>query len=336
MNPESILVEHIGKVKDTVLAEAAKFPSLPLVPSFVVSRLSYVLGDYELSIKVLSYRIDRQFIRINTLAFGGDVEKGTRCLERKGYSLTPLPWCPYGFRVNRSPYKLGASPEYLKGYYQIQGPASMLPVHLLRPEPGDVVLDVAAAPGVKTSQAAQLMENRGLIVALDVNPSRLRSMRSNLSRLGVHNAVVLHMDGCAAHSLPLRFDKTLVDAPCSGEGNIVFAEKWRVSRTYDDVIYLANLQVRLLRSAILATRPGGIIVYCTCTFSPEENELVVDSVVKAYTNKVEIIEPPMKVGYPGLTEYYGLRLNPDLENCIRLFPLIHGCEGFFICMLRRK
>ena len=294
-------------------------------------------------IELFSYKGAISFL--NTIRLG--LKKSIRCntlkiscneLLRKikdRMVVKQTPWVPYGFWILKSKVNIGATPEYLLGYYYIQGVASMLPPLILNPKPGERVLDMCAAPGGKTTQLAQIMENKGSILALDVDRTRMRALRSNISRLGVRNVVTLLLDARKIVGVGEKFDKVLVDAPCTGEGLLPLIPERGRSRSLYDMYVLMKLQYELLKSAILVTKKGGVIVYSTCSIAPEENEFIVNLILKEYSGKIELVDISF-YGEKGLTEIYGLKLNSELERCLRLYPHIHRTEGFFICKLRKK
>ncbi|MBP1357510.1 MAG: RsmB/NOP family class I SAM-dependent RNA methyltransferase, partial [Sulfolobus sp.] len=213
-------------------------------------------------------------------------------LRMKGYELERLEWLSYGYKVLKSPKKptLGATMEYLQGFYHIQGIASMIPAHVLSPSPSDKVLDMAAAPGSKTSQLAQIMKNNGVILAVEKNRERIKSLLSNLNRLGVTNTVLLRADSRNLENMKIEFDKILLDAPCSGEG-LIPIDKTRKTKTSIQKLYnFSMLQLLLIKVAYKLLREKGVLVYSTCSIGPEEDELVVNYAVEELGMKVEKVE----------------------------------------------
>jgi len=201
--------------------------------------------------------------------------------------------------IELEPGELGRSMEHLLGYYYIQEIASMLPVLTLKPQPGELVLDLAAAPGSKTTQIAAAMENRGTIIANDVSLSRLKILASNMERCGVTNSIITRRDGIVfckkLKEQGFKFDKILVDAPCSGEGTIrssaITLKMWNLNT----IKQLSKIQKAMVANAIEILKVNGEIVYSTCTHAPEENEEVVDFILKNFDNvKIETINLPVK------------------------------------------
>jgi ribosomal RNA methyltransferase Nop2 len=208
-------------------------------------------------------------------------------LLKRGVTLDPLAsWSKVGLKITASPIPIGATPEYLSGQYMLQSAASFCPVIALNPSPGnEIVLDMSAAPGGKTSYLAQLMRNTGIIIANDLKPERQKATVANMHRLGVKNVVTCSYDGRKLGQLwKNRFTKILLDAPCSGLGVISRDPSVKVQRTVKDIEKCGILQKELLLNAIDALnckgKDGGIMVYSTCSVSVAENEDVVNYILK--------------------------------------------------------
>lgn len=257
-------------------------------------------------------------------------------LEGKGFVLKEIGWAPHGFWVLNEPFSLGATPEYLKGYYYIQRAASMLPAYALQPKVGELVMDMTAAPGGKTTQIAQLMKNTGVVVAVEISRSRIKALRSHVNRMGFTNVLIIRADVSRLRGFRERFSRTLLDAPCSGEGIIPVDPSRKRSRTLQDLRVMYRRQVELLKLAIELTARGGYIVYSTCSIAPEENELVIDTVLDSEVGEsVDVVEAGVGVGDSGLEEFRGVSFDERLRKCRRLYPHKHGTEGFFLCKLRK-
>jgi len=202
----------------------------------------------------------------------------TEFLEKNNTPYRQIPWCPDGLRVD-SDRELD-SVEHQLGYYYIQGSSSMIPPIALDPSPEDCVLDICAAPGSKTTHIAQLMENRGIVVANEASFVRVRALVINIQKAGASNVTVTRKDGVGYEKYNQRFDKVLLDAPCSDIGtagkNPQVIQRWSIDR----VRRLSNLQKKLIVSAYNTLRVGGVLVYSTCTTSREENEDVVEYLLK--------------------------------------------------------
>mgnify|MGYP006271630771 CR=1 FL=1 len=224
------------------------------------------------------------------------------------------------------------------GQLYVQNAASMLPALLLAPRSEDWVLDLAAAPGSKTLQLAGMMANRGRISAVEVVRGRFFKLRANLARHGATNVQFYHKDGIRVGRLvPERFDRVLLDAPCSAEGQFQTAQPasfayWSPQKIRD----MQRKQRQLLVSALQCAKPGGLVLYATCTLAPEENEVVIDRLLQRYPQAVDVeaIAPPVGQCRPGLTAWAGHNLDPRLSLARRILPDFL-MEGFFLCRLRK-
>ncbi len=275
-------------------------------------------------------------IRCNTLRI--DCSKLEDKLNSKNIVLEKIQWLPHGYWVYKSPISIGATHEYLRGYYHIQGPASMIPPLVLDPKPDELVLDMAAAPGGKTTYMAQLMNNKGIIVAVDKSRERIKSLLSNINRLGVINTITIRTNAIRLNEiLDMKFKKILLDAPCTGEGLIPLIPERKTSRTINDIKKLTRLQILLLKTALDLLEDNGILVYSTCSIAPEENEYVILRVLEKYKNSnIELLPININIGTSGLEEYKNIHFGKEFKRCKRLYPYIHGTEGFFIAKLRKK
>ena len=195
-------------------------------------------------------------------------------LHEKGFTVEPIPFIPHGFEVVESPFSVGASSEYLKGYYYIQDPGSMLVVYALEPRGGEIILDAAAAPGGKATQIQQLTRDSSLLVAVDISRSRVRALRSHLQRMGFQNYVIIRGDSRRLTE-GLVFDRILLDAPSSGEGIIRKDPSRKTSRSLRDLRAIHELQYSMLSSLVDRLKPGGVLVYAACSTAVEEGEYVI-------------------------------------------------------------
>jgi NOL1/NOP2/sun family putative RNA methylase len=269
-----------------------------------------------------------QYIRVNTLK--SPIGELAARLQSKGFGLKTTV-LPEVFAVDKAPFPLGATTEYLLGHYYIQDLSSCMAVEALDAHEHHVVLDVAAAPGGKTTHIAQKMKNGGSIIAIEPNGRRARSMSFNIMRCGVYNTCIFIMDGLQAGKLEAKFDRVLLDAPCSCEGIIAKDARRKNSHTPEDIDYCSNIQDKLIEAAALCVKPSGILVYSTCSFAPEENEKVVDRLLQKFNN---IAVEPGGYGSRGLTKFGNLTFDRQLKNARRLYPHMHNCTGFFIARLR--
>ncbi len=284
---------------------------------------------------VLRYLLEERpptYVRVNTLK--ADVESVVESLERAGVRLEETP-LPYAFRVLEAPGPMGSSLEHAAGLIYVQDLASMIPPELLSPEPPGPVIDACAAPGSKTTQLAQLMEGRGVILAVDVDPKRVRSLAHNVERMGAINVIVARED---ATRLRVGAPYILLDPPCTGEGTFHRDSHARETWTPAKVLRFARKQERLLRAVVELLPPGGRLVYSTCTFSPEENELVIHRALGDDDRFRIVDERPRwlrRHTVPGLTEWEGEELRPDLRNAFRVDPSSLRSDGFFIAVIER-
>jgi len=260
----------------------------------------------------------KQCIRVNTIKIS-EAELVSR-LKAKNVSMKKVPFIDFGYFAE-SRFALSSTHEYLQGYYYIQEAASQLPVQVLSPVSGELVLDMCAAPGSKTTELAQYMENKGQIVALDSNSSRLKALKNNIERCGVKNTIVYHKDALCAAELGIKFDKILLDAPCSG--NFVIDKDWFRKRTIKDIKSISDTQKSLLKVAVSLLKPSGTIVYSTCSLEPEEDEEVIEWALDSLP--VELVDTGLKIGDPGIT--------PKTKLSKRLWPDKTGTQGFFMAKL---
>lgn len=257
-------------------------------------------------------------------------------LTEDGLLGQPLGWIEGGMRLNAHPNLL-ESLAYRAGLIHVLEEVSMLPALLLDPNPGERILDLCAAPGNKTVLVAAAMQGTGTLVANDPGRDRHSVTRTSLHRMGVANVTLVDQDGAHPGWEGTGFDRVLVDAPCSCEGT-VRKHPGVACRTGPDARQtLASLQRRLLLSAVDACRPGGRIVYATCTFAPEENEAVVADVLAERRQSVRLI--PMRIDglrhSPGLTEWDGAHWPSALRHAIRIWPHQADTGGFFCAVLER-
>jgi len=268
----------------------------------------------------------RQAIRINASnAKGKNLEER---LNTSGVQLDKIPFLETGYWVRSSRVSVGATAEYLLGLYSIQAAVSQIPVTLFTDLKGKTVLDACAAPGGKTVQLADLMDNTGALVALDVKKQRLAALSNHLERCHVSNAVVYNFDARQASRLNLKFDKILLDVPCSG--NFAGDKYWFKRRTSRDVERNAKLQRELLAEAAACLVSEGEIVYSTCSLEPEENELNIDWAMKHLNLQIEEVDCH---GQEGLTEVFGSQLDGSVAHCRRIWPA--ETLGFFVCKLKK-
>lgn len=256
--------------------------------------------------------------------------------DRLQLPLEPIPWAPGGFCFPEGA-RPGRHPYHAAGLYYIQEPSAMVAAAVLAPEPGERVLDLCAAPGGKATHLAALMGNRGLLVANEIHPCRARILVENLERMAVTCAVVLNErpDRLAAR-LPDFFDKVLVDAPCSGEGMFRKLPEARAEWSPGAPRACAAVQREILAEAVRMLRPGGRLLYSTCTFAPEENEQVLHHLLEHHP-ELELLElPPVPGMAPARPDWSGDPGASVLARAGRLWPHRLRGEGHFIALLQKR
>jgi len=278
-------------------------------------------------------------IRCNTLKISP--EELRKRLEEKGWKIEQ-PWldCPEAMVVtsNLEPGELGRAREHMTGLYYIQELSSMLPLLALKPSPGEIVLDLFAAPGSKTTQMSALMKNEGTIIANDNDLARIKVLASNLERCGCMNAVVTRHDAVILCEkllkLGIRFDKILLDVPCSGEGTTRSSPKTFIMWNVKMIEKLGRMQRKFISSAVPLLKEGGELVYSTCTYSPEENEKNADFIIKEMGLEIREIKLPLKCRQ-GITEWRGESFSEEVTKACRIYPQDNNTEGFFVSKFKK-
>jgi NOL1/NOP2/sun family putative RNA methylase len=271
-------------------------------------------------------------IRVNTLRIKPKMLKER--LEKKGFQLTPSKWLSYSFEVQKAPFNIGATHEFLLGYYYLQNLASMLPASILNPQKDELVIDMCAAPGSKATQLAQIMRNQGNLILIEKNARRIPALTINIRRLGIINSTILNIDATNLSNYRLMGDKILLDAPCTGEGLVREDPTRKRSRTVNDLKSLAKVQRKLLKAGLNSLKTEGLLLYSTCSIAPEENELVVNDVLHELEN-FAVVKMSKAYGIQGLSEIYGKSLREDLKLSNRLYPHIHDTIGFYLCLIKK-
>jgi len=278
----------------------------------------------------------RTFIRCNTLKIG--ISELLLKLRKKWVVSQPFPSNPEIMLVDStlSPGELGNSIEHILGYYYIQEISSMLSPIALGAQPGEFVLDLCASPGSKSTQIASYMENTGTLIANDLKLDRIKILASNMERCGVLNMIVTKNDAislCSKFSKEKwKFDRILLDAPCSGEGTLRSSPKTFIIWNKKVIDNLSRQQKKMIAFAFKCLKKGGTLVYSTCTHSPEENEGVVDFALKNFPVKIESISLPLKCR-SGVLNWEGEDYSEGIEKCCRIYPQDNDSEGFFIAKM---
>ncbi|KAG9074129.1 rRNA (cytosine-C5-)-methyltransferase nop2, partial [Ceratobasidium sp. UAMH 11750] len=259
-------------------------------------------------------------------------------LINRGVNLEPIgKWTNVGLQVFESSVPIGATPEYLAGHYMLQAASSFLPVIALAPQPNERVLDMASAPGGKTTHMSALMQNTGLVFANDANKARTKSLSANVHRLGCKNVVVCSYDGREFPKVLGGFDRVLLDAPCSGTGVISKDASVKTNKTERDFTLLSHLQKQLILCAIdsidASSKTGGYIVYSTCSVTVDENESVVDYALRKRPN-AKLVDTGLEFGVPGFTSFRGKKFNEKLSLTRRFYPHVHNMDGFYVAKIK--
>jgi NOL1/NOP2/sun family putative RNA methylase len=262
----------------------------------------------------------KKTVRVNTLK--AEVDEVCQSLESIGWNLEKIPYFDYAFWMDGiSP---GNSLEYVLGLICIQDPGSMLIPELMDLKKEIRVLDLCAAPGSKTTQISQIMKGSGTIIANDASSERIKGLAMNIQRCGCSNCLVSHTDG---RNLPNwgkeKFDCVLVDSPCSGLGQRGLKRERGGSEKY------SPLQRELISAGFECLKPGGVMIYSTCTFWPEENEDVVNSLLESSLNAY-IVDVFKEIRGKGLD-----CVNSLVDGCARIYPWHNRTDGFFIAKIRK-
>ena len=277
--------------------------------------------------------------RINPLKMESTALDGM--CSRYGWDLEPIAFCPEGRRVRSADTLPSMTNEHRMGYYYIQDSASMMPVMLYdadRLQDSPLILDLAASPGGKTTHLVSRSMDRGLVVANDSSPSRIPALKTVLKNWGSINHAITQFPGESYGDwFPNTFDLILLDAPCSMQSLVSLDSHPMRPITEREEKALAQRQTALLKSALKALRPGGQIVYSTCTLSPDEDEAVADAVLKTFPGKIRILDAAERIPWPapGLTTAYGQEFDPSVKGAVRLWPHRYETAGFFACLLEK-
>lgn len=277
-------------------------------------------------------------------SFGCDAYQGLRVntakisvedfLKLSPYELRQVSWCPNGFYYDKA-QKPAKHPFYFAGLYYIQEPSAMTTASLLPVEEGDVVLDLCAAPGGKSTELAAKLHGTGLLVTNDISNSRAKALLKNIEVFGVENALVTsEPPNELAKRFPGFFDKILIDAPCSGEG--MFRKQGNMTKAWEKngVDLFVGLQQSILKEAVTMLKPGGTMIYSTCTFSKEENEQAMEYLL-SLDDSLHLQELPLFDGFDKGHPEWGITGNEELTKCRRLWPHRIEGEGHFVAMVRK-
>ena len=288
------------------------------------------IPDWDLFLEAVA-KPEPTVLRVRT----GRISEAELCerLARQGFSLRPLSGLPTFFQVEDGPFPVTMSFEHWHGLIYVQQASTGAAAPALGAQPGERILDLCSAPGGKTTHLAEMMEDRGCLVACEIDERRIRGLLGIVYRLGHPNILVVAGDG---RNFPegALFDRVLVDAPCSGEGTLRRRAGQPPNQAKSFLGYVTSAQRALLRKAIRLTRPGGTILYVTCTFAPEENEAVVSAVLADQPVELAPLDLPIPHA-PGLTSFGEDRFDPRMTGAARIYPHHLDSGGLFLARLTR-
>ena len=289
------------------------------VPTWFVKYCFKMLGRGQaLSFLESASKPTPTYVRLNTLKATEET-----CLQRltdEGVTAEKEPLLKHTYRIVETRKPLLRTQSFREGLFYVQDKASCLAVEVADPKPNDIVLDVCAAPGAKTTYMAQLMQNKGLVYSVDYSRRRIREWRSETERMGITNAAVVIAD--AQKPLPINViaDLVILDPPCTSTGAFgkTPSAKWRLTKR--SMFNMAAVQWNMLNSGALCVREGGRLVYSTCSVTLEENEMLIEKFLKWHP-EFALVETVPRLGVQGFR---------GLDKCQRLYPQFHGCNGFFV------
>ena len=305
-----------------------------------IERMKKLLGkEYGLFMEINKTK-PKTCIRCNTLKISPEQLK--KRLEKKGWKINQkYREHPEMMLIENElkPGELGNSEEHKSGLYYVQELTSMMPAIALNPGKDDSVLDLCASPGSKTTQIASLMENNGILISNDDDFGRVGILNINMERCGVSNSIITKEDAVQIcnkfKKLGYKFDRILLDVSCSGEGNIrkdkETLKKWNMKI----IKKFGRIQKKIISSVVPIIKDKGVLVYSTCTHSPEECESVVSFVVRNFNFKIDKVKLPIN-HREGIKEWENERFSEGIENCIRIYPQDNDSEGFFLAKLVKE
>jgi NOL1/NOP2/sun family putative RNA methylase len=308
------------------------------LPAEFIERLRYVVpGEYWDTVLSSFSTHKPAVLRINTILTSAD--KLIYKLQEEGFQIQRLDWKPDALLIPREQRsRIINCHWYQKGHLYSQNLSSQLAPMVLNPQPGEEILDLCAAPGGKTLQMACMMADTGRIAAVEKSKARFFKMKANLKHQQVSCVDIYLTDGAGVwRKTPQRFDRVLLDAPCSSESRFQTHkpktyEHWKLKKIKE----MARKQKILLLSAIRCLKPGGVLVYSTCSFSAEENEAIIDFALKRFAGalQVEPITLPIENTQPGLLSWQDKTFDPQVRHSVRVLPNLL-MDGFYLCRLKK-
>ncbi|MCT4596399.1 MAG: RsmF rRNA methyltransferase first C-terminal domain-containing protein [Vallitalea sp.] len=300
------------------------------LPEKYITKMKLLLGnDYNSYIK--SFDEERHYgLRVNNLKID------SKQFEKiSPFKLEKVHWISNGYYYDKN-YVLSKHPYYYAGLYYLQEPSAMTPAELFDINEGDKVLDLCAAPGGKSTELGAKLGGSGVLVSNDISASRAKGLLKNIEILGITNSIVLsETPEKLVDYFPQYFDKILVDAPCSGEGMFRKDPSMIKNWNEDSVNHYSEIQRNILPNAAKMLKPGGYMLYSTCTFSPEENEMIISEFINN-NKEFELVTLPTFDGFDRGKNKWAKQTKDNLEKTIRLWPHMIKGEGHFIALLYKK
>lgn len=300
-----------------------------MLPQDFAERMKDMLKeDYDVFLK--SYENEKyQALRVNPLKV-----KDAAVEEKAPFSLTKVPWAAHGFYYD-SADQPGKHPYHEAGVYYIQEPSAMAPAEYLEAKPGERILDLCAAPGGKSTQIGAALNGEGLLISNEIHPARAKILSENIERMGIRNAIVTNETPEHLSEIFVEyFDRILVDAPCSGEGMFRKNEDAMTEWSKENVMLCAERQDGILSHAASMLRPGGRLVYSTCTFAPEENEGSISRFLEKHPEFSIVAVEKWDGMSAGVPEWIS-RPADGIGHTIRLWPHRLKGEGHYLAVLKK-
>ena len=306
------------------------------LPQEFVQRLQHIVPDDQWNTVIASFSAQKPTVlRVNTILTTADKLIGK--LLNEGFDVQAVEWKPDAIIVpHEQRRKILDSHWYQKGQLYCQNLSSQLAPMVLEPKPGEEILDLCAAPGGKTLQMACMMKDHGRIAAVERSKERFFKLKANLKHQQVSCVDLYHTDGAGVwRKTPERFDRVLLDAPCSSESRFrankpKTYEHWKLKKIKE----MAKKQKNLIKSAIHCLKPGGVLLYCTCSFAAEENEAIIHHALKYFQDAIEIqpITLPIENTQPGILSWQDKDFNPQVQHSVRILPNLI-MDGFYLCRI---